>query len=752
MRFKKVGIKIFSAFLVLTIAFQSLFIFAVPKTHAQVGGGAQFGGNLNAGGSVSGVGATIIQCTGLADKIASLLGSLFSVKEVPVGDDALRKKEACLDAIARMIVVKIMDKITLATVDWINSGFEGQPLYLTDPEGFFTDIAEKEINSFMAWYPQDLENYPFGQIVMTAVLTNLQRQSQENLRYSLNQVLAHGNSDEFQVDFNIGGWAGYTALIKPNNNPVGNYLLVNQEIGRRISGTHITASANFSQQLQQSGGFLSQRECVLTATGNANDQYIPEDNPLHMGSFYSVLAPGSFLGDVTLSTLPTAVQTELSSITDLALQAEVYNDFVLRSRCKQWKTLTPGKVVSDQLTKALNIPTDQLLLADELNEDLALIFDALINQLVTTGLNSLQPASSGGTTLNNVLLSQVAGQQPGQVSNGSVPPPAIDQITGTGFSTEDLVFVQQEYIQLAQQSMPILDRLIQKINALDYCVPGPNPNWQTIGQQNLQNALLSTAPFVSGNPDPQDAAEENENYYAQAIENITGINITPTQAVSNYDQFTAFVNNVFTRYSQKMLSEYNPLLAPPSTRIFLENLLEERAIFQDSYDFLNTYLSEITSYLPTLVSIQTTINNIAAANGGVVDPSDPQVQAQISLYDSISSHFVTESELQTLQTNFVFFQNRETTVDGHLNSCIAETVVNANYEPDQRVAYPLPVYAYTQTVAPFAGLPNPDTSFLPATEFTDNTNNDDIDVSIPNVDINGSSDLSIFEAILQSVY
>ena len=733
-------------------------IFAPKEALAQVSGDAS--GQVSTGFQAGGILATALQCSGVFDKLAGLLSNLFSVSEVPVGEAALRKKEECFDAIAHEIVVRVMDKITLATVDWINNGFEGQPLFLEDPQQFFENVAAKEINSLTGWFTASPEGYPFGQIVMTTILTNLQQQFAQNVQFSLNEVLAHGTYEEFRFDFTVGGWAGYSAFFEPNNNAFGNYLLVNQELGRRIGGTSINVGDNYSRQLSQSGGFLNQRKCVESATGQ--DDYIPSDDEsgYHIPSggapsmdlyvfliggqpgqpafesVYEQLQPG-FVGPLT------------AQATDVQAQIEVYRQ---RSECKVWKTITPGGVIAGQLTTALNLPANQLIQADELNENLALIFDALLNQLVKTGLRSL----NGTDPSTNVLLAQVQGQQPGQVSNGQVPPPSVDTITGTGYSQEPLVLVQQSYIQQAQQAMPVLDNLIRKIKALDYCVPGPHPSWVDDAQQNLENTLLGVGVFASSDPDPQDAEDANQDYYANAIQSLTGIVIEQSPAMNNHTQFMAFMNNLFAKYSEKMLNPadagYNRFLTPPSTRIFLENLLNEMEVYQASYNDLNEYLNNITSYLPTLISIQTTINNIAQTNGGVVDQTNPQVQAQISLFESINSHFATEAQLNELQVNFVLFQNRETTVNGHLDSCITETVVGPYNNPNNRVTYPTPIFPYVHSVS-LIPLPGPNDSFFDGVQFAGNTNNGNIDVTFGGVNITSGATLDIFEdQVLQAVY
>ncbi len=746
---------ILSLFLIATIMAPNALPFSAKYAAAQSANG-ELSGSAGTGFNAGGIIASAISCSGLMDKLASALSSLFSVTEVPVGDAGLRTKENCMDAIVHQLVVMILDKITLATVDWINSGFEGQPLYLSDPEDFFTNIAQDEINRVTGWYGCTTgnvncgEDYPFGQIVMSNIISTIQSQLAANVRFSLNQVLAHGTYEEYKFDFNVGGWAGYTAMLQPNNNIFGNNLLINKELGRRIGGTSMTISQNFKAQVTESGGFLNQRRCVLTATNDPGDYYIPKDDEMHV-------PPGGPIPQAVYNAAnmngPYDVPTETQQAT--------LTEYTLRSECKEWRTTTPGNIVSSKITSALNISDNKLIQADEISESLGLIFDALINQLVNTGLESLSSFASsdgGGGGLNSVLVAQVNGEQPGQVTNGQAPPPAIDAITGTGYSQEPLLLVQQQYIQLAQQAVPQLDTLMKKIRALDYCVPGPHPSWLDEAEENFQNVLLSVQPFVSSNPDSGDAEEENQSYYAAAINTITGINISESPAMHNHTQFTAFMNNVFNKYAARMQDTanmgYSRFLAPPATRVFLQNLMDEMETYQTTYDNLNEYLTNITSYMPQLIQIDAALNDLADGNGGVLDEDDPQVQAQISLFNSISDHFATEAQLDYLEVNYVLYQNRETTVNSHINSCLAETV-NVPYQPDQRVMYPtpiLPTYQQNDGAEIPTNMPNFDDAFLPGVDFTDNTNGGDIDVSFENVQIIGSEPLTIFETVLQSVY
>lgn len=751
----------FSAALILALMAPNVLPFSAEYAAAQgASGGA--GAGLSTGFQAGGIIASAISCSGLIDKAATALSNLFGavVKEVPVGDAGLRTKENCFDALVHQLVVLILDKITLATVDWINNGFEGQPLYLYDPEQFFSNIAQDEINRVTGWFGCTMgsvtcsEDYPFGQIIMANLISSIQTQLAANVQFSLNQVLAHGTYEEYKVDFNVGGWAGYTAMLQPNNNIFGANMLVNKELGRRISGTSMTISKNLGEQVKLSGGFLNQRRCVVTATGDPADQYIPENDDTHVPPGGPV--PAAVYEDLGMQ--PDDIPTEQE-------QMDI-NGYIWRSQCVEWRTQTPGNVIGSKITTALNISDNRLIQADEVSESLGLIFDALINQLVKTGLESLASYASpngGGGGLNSVLVQQVNGQEPGQVQNNQTPPPAIEAVTGTGdtgIASVELVLVQQQYIDAANQALPVLTNIIQKIHGLDYCVPGPNPNWLDNAQVNLEVALQSVPPFASGNTNATAAENENQDYYAGAINTLTGINIDQSTNMHNHTQFLAFMNNLLVKYAEKMQNTadqgYNRFLAPPATRILLQPLLEDLPVYQSSYDSLSTYLTNISSYLPTLISIQNTLNQISQqpGNNGSIPEGDPQVQAQISLFNSISDHLATQNQLTLLESSMNAYQAQEGIINAHLTSCLNETVITAYPHPNKRIQYPAAILpTYNQTTSGVTGMmPNPDTTFLPGVDWNDSTTGGDINAAFAGVQLNGMAPLATFEALIQSVY
>src|SRR3989338_9069051 len=56
---------------------------------------------------------------------------------------ALLTKEYVLDGLAWTMANVVIDQFGDAMVDWIRNGFDGSPMFLSDPEGFFLDTANQ---------------------------------------------------------------------------------------------------------------------------------------------------------------------------------------------------------------------------------------------------------------------------------------------------------------------------------------------------------------------------------------------------------------------------------------------------------------------------------------------------------------------------------------------------------------------------------------------------------------------------------
>src|SRR4051812_41899594 len=97
-------------------------------------------------------GAACVLSGPAAALIAKGINKLFGAVgiNVPVNEDALRAKAFSLDRLASCAAKELLHQMTVATINWINSGFNGSPAFLTNPEGFFLDAADQFTGSFLS--------------------------------------------------------------------------------------------------------------------------------------------------------------------------------------------------------------------------------------------------------------------------------------------------------------------------------------------------------------------------------------------------------------------------------------------------------------------------------------------------------------------------------------------------------------------------------------------------------------------------
>ncbi len=604
-------------------------------------------------------------------------------------------KEECLDALTRMLVLKIIDKITFMTVEWINSGFEGNPFYPENRANFFEQIAKDEVMGLTSWFSLSPEDYPFGKILSETILLTVQNRLQDNLRFSLNRVIQHQNQyaafEDFEKEFSIGGWTGYTTFAKPNNNVFGNYVAVNNDLLRRVAGTDTTITKNFQKELSEAGGLLNQRVCRETALGTGEDDYISAKDPLYLANS-PVIPAGLELPDAVYEGLPPAVQSYLGPYESgqIAMgMALEYNTLSKRSKCIKWETITPGRFIAEQTSQALGSPLRNLELTDEFNENLGLIFDALAAQLFKKGLRALQRSdgqySSDPASPNyNALWAQANDSDFGLNSNQPTTQDLIQGNTSGGNGGSgggdtppvSLLVIQQQYLTRANEMIQILTTLIRDIRALDYCVPGPNPNW-------YQNGLISLQSMINSNVSEYGDAP----YYAGIVAQFTGITI-PESVVPNYGQFSAFINFVLNKYQSEINANYLPLLAPPQVRPIATNYYSQIENFQTRIQIIQSEINALIPVLPQIQAIQAQFEALTPEQQS--DSSSSEMQTITSLLNQIVNQgvLVNQSQLNQLNQDISSYNSQIFTVNNYITQCVEE-VSNNNYTAlEERVPYP----------------------------------------------------------------
>lgn len=248
-----------------------------------------------------------------------------------------------LDPAARAAVRTIIQRLTNSTVNWINSGFRGNPSYVTDPGRFFLNVADEQASRFLSGPNLNALCTPFRAQVRLALVQNYLQDERENYTCSLS--ILRDNYDQFTQDFRYGGWDAWFELTQnPQNNPYGSYIAARNELNTNVS----TPIAKFSKQLEFGRGFLSYEKCPAGAE----------------------LDPSLGTGDCRV----------------------------------EKQTVTPGVVIESQLQNALGSGVRQLELAKSFDEILGALVTQLFVRVVGPGnglfgdgtSNSLPPTPTTG--------------------------------------------------------------------------------------------------------------------------------------------------------------------------------------------------------------------------------------------------------------------------------------------------------------------------------------------------------------------
>ncbi len=165
--------------------------------------------------------------------------------------------DSCLVAAAKVAI----DQITNSTLDWINSGFEGNPTYVTEPGKFFGNIADGVAGEFLQGSDLGFLCSPFQNSIRISLAQNYNSShGYGESRFQCTVSEAWGNiEDWYGGNFKEGGWKTWLAVSQnPSNNPYGAYLEAKVELDSRIAED---IGIN-EKMLEWGSGFLGAAECI----------------------------------------------------------------------------------------------------------------------------------------------------------------------------------------------------------------------------------------------------------------------------------------------------------------------------------------------------------------------------------------------------------------------------------------------------------------------------------------------------------
>ncbi len=190
--------------------------------------------------------------TWLEGKVTSLGTTIGAIKI-----SGIAIKEYTLDGIAFMLAKRVLKSMTQSTLSWINSGFQGSPMYVTDPGAFLQNIADEAAGEVL--YGSDLK-FLCSPINVRIALSLGYKASSRRQPVMCTISGAVGNVESFaRGNFMSGGWPAWLSVsLNPSNSTIGSGL-----VGQAAIYTNIRDRQSGQQQRWSWGkGFLDKEVCT----------------------------------------------------------------------------------------------------------------------------------------------------------------------------------------------------------------------------------------------------------------------------------------------------------------------------------------------------------------------------------------------------------------------------------------------------------------------------------------------------------
>ncbi len=433
-----------SASLVLALIISSGLFFAAPSSaHA------------------AGVG-TIACGTSLFGSSASALSSKVPVadSQVESNSSAMKNVQCTWNGIAWQLAKTALHSLTGSVVNWINSGFNGSPSFLTNPGGYFTDLADQATGEFISdTGVLSALCSPFNIDVRLALALNQSNGYGGRYTCTLSSIINNVQNSTvngmsingfMNGDFSQGGWPAFIAIGEPSNNEAGVYLQAQSDLAERISGKQ----ASVDKQLTQGNGFLSWQSCTTVNPAQAQAMAgIAPGSQLQTASQslandLNYNGSGGYVGSTLLNqtTGQSSAATQPMNALDLenaGIQTSV--DASGNVNYQSCQTQTPGSVINSSLEKVLGSSVDELGLTNDINEIVSALFSQLLIKTLSGGLSGASQSTSGSSNLGSIT-NQLIQDQDGQANAAALQGQAAGEVQQTANTAQQAVTYRSQIV------------------------------------------------------------------------------------------------------------------------------------------------------------------------------------------------------------------------------------------------------------------------------------------------------------------
>lgn len=384
-----------------------------------------------------------------------------------MGDTASNNSQSftscVLKPLAKIMVVALIRNIGSSIVNWVNSGFDGSPAFLTDFGGTILDTADQAVGTFIEGSELGYLCNNFSFKIRLALAVNYSQSFRQRATCSLTQI---GNN----LATNGGaGWNNFLEVsTRPQNNEYGAYVIAENEIAQRA----FRAVGIQEKEIAVGQGFLNRKVC--------EDQESPEELAArqHLSSFKTIKGDNAAVGVQVTST-----KVDLSSFGKYDIygnqteagktNTDTKTVFTTSEKpvCKKWTVTTPGSVIAGKINSSFAQGDIQAAVAQEIDDVIAATMNQLAQQVIT-GARGLLGMNRKKTTSQSYLAkyqSQLYGEN---ASQGATSP------------IEDYQVSSYDAAAKLIDNDPQIDKIYESTNAAAE---------QAISQQQEQQAAIQEA-------------------------------------------------------------------------------------------------------------------------------------------------------------------------------------------------------------------------------------------------------------------
>jgi hypothetical protein len=340
--------KIISSFLIVSIILPAIFLSTPNKTNAQFV-------VTDPGLIFITEGQVIPILAGLLPGSAQKEGGLFGIG---------------YDGIAWFAGRILLRQITQSLVNWINSGFQGNPSFIQDPKDFLEKDIDRTIGNFIESSDLNFLCAPF-QINVKLALGLQYSPFADQIGCRLTDILnnTEGAYEDFvNGDFiGGGGWDSWLSITTvPQNNQLGAMLIAQNRLDANINNQ----IGIRDKELSWGNGSLSLKKCSSYTYNYTTKEKtnISED----------------YFGDPVFT--QQKIGATSSRVTSIDTSGSDEESTETREDCQ---ITTPGHVFTEMIRKTNTLDVDALNMADEINEIVGALANFVVSKAMEKGYAAL---------------------------------------------------------------------------------------------------------------------------------------------------------------------------------------------------------------------------------------------------------------------------------------------------------------------------------------------------------------------------